>query len=139
MKRIIMIGLLTAVIALPSQAQELKKVMLFLQTGKLADAKTEIDKNAADPKFSGKAETYYWKSRIYAALYKDPVSRAKTPNAKEIADEAFTKYQQLDPTFNFVKEMGQDGPVGYFDIYQGSFADEWHRERILTEYCQQRL
>ena len=123
MKRIMMIGLLTAVIALPSQAQELKKVMLFLQTGKLADAKTEIDKNAADPKFSGKAETYYWKSRIYAALYKDPVSRAKTPNAKEIADEAFTKYQQLDPTFNFVKEMGQDGPVGYFDIYQGSFAD----------------
>ena len=53
MKRIIMIGLLTAVIALPSQAQELKKVMVSLQLGKLADAKTEIDKNAADPKFSG--------------------------------------------------------------------------------------
>jgi hypothetical protein len=72
-----MIGLLTAVIALPTQAQELKKVMLFLQTGKLADAKTEIDKNVADPKFSGKAETYYWKSRIYAAIYKDPILRAK--------------------------------------------------------------
>ena len=123
MKRIMMIGLLTLVFALPSQAQELKKVMLLLQTGKLADAKTEIDKNIADPKFSGKAETFYWKSRIYAALYKDPVSRAKTPNAKEIADEAFAKYQQMDPTFNFVKEMGQDGPSGYFDLYQGSFAD----------------
>ena len=102
MKRIIMIGLLTAVIALPSQAQELKKVMVSLQLGKLADAKTEIDKNAADPKFSSKAETYYWKSRIYAAIYKDPVFRAKTPNAKEIAEEAFAKYQQLDPSYNFV-------------------------------------
>jgi len=29
----------------------------------------------------------------------------------------------MDPTFNFVKEMGQDGPSGYFDLYQGSFAD----------------
>jgi hypothetical protein len=123
MKRIMMIGLLTAVFALPTQAQELKKVMVALQLGKLADAKTEIDKNAADPKFSGKAETYYWKSRIYAAHYKDPVLRAKTPNAKEIADEAFAKYQQLDPTFNFVKEMGQDGPSGYFDVYKGCFAD----------------
>jgi len=123
MKRIMMIGLLTAVFALPSQAQELKKVMLFMQTGKLADAKTEIDKNAVDPKFSGKAETFYWKSRIYAALYKDPVSRAKTPNAKEIADEAFTKYQQLDPSFNFVKEMMPEGPNGYFDMYQTCFAE----------------
>lgn len=118
-----MIGLLTAVFALPTQAQELKKVMLFMQTGKLADAKTEIDKNAADPKFSGKAETFYWKSRIYAALYKDPVSRAKTPNAKEIADEAFAKYQQLDPSFNFVKEMMPEGPNGYFDMYQTCFAE----------------
>ena len=123
MKRIMMIGLLTAVFALPSQAQELKKVMLFLQTGKLADAKTEIDKNAVDPKFSSKAETFYWKSRIYAALYKDPVSRAKTPNAKEIADEAFAKYQQLDPSFNFVKEMMPEGPNGYFDMYQTCFAE----------------
>jgi hypothetical protein len=94
-----------------------------MQTGKLADAKTEIDKNAADPKFSGKAETFYWKSRIYAALYKDPVSRAKTPNAKEIADEAFAKYQQLDPSFNFVKEMMPEGPNGYFDMYQTCFAE----------------
>jgi hypothetical protein len=123
MKRIMMIGLLTAVFALPTQAQELKKVLLFMQTGKLADAKTEIDKNAADPKFSGKAETFYWKSRIYAALYKDPVSRAKTPNAKEIADEAFAKYQQLDPSFNFVKEMMPEGPNGYFDMYQTCFAE----------------
>lgn len=118
-----MIGLLTAVFTLPSQAQELKKVMLFLQTGKLADAKTEIDKNAADPKFSGKAETFYWKSRIYAALYRDPASRAKTPNAREIADEAFAKYQLLDPSYNFVKEMGPEGPNGYFDLYQGSYSD----------------
>ena len=45
-----MIGLLTAVWALPSQAQELKKVMLFTQTGKIAEARAEIDKAIADPK-----------------------------------------------------------------------------------------
>lgn len=118
-----MIGLLTAVWALPSQAQELKKVMLFTQTGKIAEARAEIDKAIADPKFSGKPEPYYWKSRIYAAIYRDPASREKTPNAKMIADEAFAKYQQLDPSFNFVNEMGQDGPNGYFDMYQACFAE----------------
>lgn len=123
MKRIMMIGLLTAVWALPSQAQELKKVMLFTQTGKIAEARAEIDKAIADPKFSGKPEPYYWKSRIYAAIYRDPASREKTPNAKMIADEAFAKYQQLDPSFNFVNEMGQDGPNGYFDMYQACFAE----------------
>jgi hypothetical protein len=123
MKRIMMIGLLTAVWALPSQAQELKKVMLFTQTGKIAEARAEIDKAIADPKFSGKPEPYYWKSRIYAAIYRDPASREKTPNAKMIADEAFAKYQQLDPSFNFVKEMGQEGPNGYFDMYQACFAE----------------
>jgi integrase/recombinase XerD len=42
MKRIMMIGLLTAVFALTTQAQELKKVMVALQLGKLAGIKNKI-------------------------------------------------------------------------------------------------
>ncbi|NDA63356.1 MAG: hypothetical protein EBX50_15150 [Chitinophagia bacterium] len=123
MKRIFLLALFAAAFCLTSGAQELKKVMLFTQTAKFGEAKNEIDKAVQDPKFSGKAETYYWKSRIYAAFFKDAALRAKVPNAKEIADEAFAKYQQLDANFTFVKEIGQDGPNGYFDLYQGCFAD----------------
>ena len=123
MKRIFLLVFFAAAVNVTAGAQELKKVMLLTQTGKLADAKTEIDTAVLDAKYSGKAETYYWKSRIYAAFYKDAALRAKVPNAKEIAEEAFTKYQQLDANFAFVKEIGQDGPNGYFDLYQGSFAD----------------
>ncbi|MFM7357376.1 MAG: hypothetical protein ACKO1T_02260 [Sediminibacterium sp.] len=105
------------------QAQELKKIQLFMVSGKLAEAKAEVDKSINDPKFSGKPETYYWRSRIYAAIFTNEALRAKTPNAKEIAEEAFAKYQQLDPQYNVIKELGADGPQGYFDLYQGSFKD----------------
>ncbi|MFM9020176.1 MAG: hypothetical protein ACKOOA_02505 [Sediminibacterium sp.] len=105
------------------QAQEMKKVQLFMMSGKIAEAKAEVDKAITDPKFSGKAETYYWRSRIYAGIFNNPALRAKTPNAKEVAEEAFAKYQQMDASYKLVNELGPEGPQGYFDLYQGSFQE----------------
>ncbi|WP_457836221.1 hypothetical protein, partial [Staphylococcus aureus] len=77
-------------------AQDVKKVQTMFLLGKIEDAKTEIDKVVADPKSVGKPETWYWKSRIYANLYATEATKAKYPNAKSEADEAFKKYVQLD-------------------------------------------
>lgn len=123
MKPFFLTGIIACLFMGSLQAQELKKVQLFMISGKIAEAKAEVDKAITDPKFSGKPETYYWRSRIYAAIYNKPELRAKTPNAKEIADEAFAKYQQMDPQYAVLKEIGPEGPQGYFDLYSGSFQD----------------
>jgi len=123
MKQFFITAFIACMITGSLQAQELKKIQLFMMSGKLAEAKTEVDKATIDPKFSGKAETYYWRSRIYAGIFNKPELREKTPNAKQIAEEAFAKYQQMDPQYAFLKEIGPEGPQGYFDLYQGSFQE----------------
>ena len=123
MKQFFITALIACLITGTLQAQELKKIQLFMMSGKLAEAKTEVDKAINDPKFSGKAETYYWRSRIYAGIFNKPELREKTPNAKQVAEEAFAKYQQMDPQYAFLKEIGPEGPQGYFDLYQGSFQE----------------
>lgn len=110
--------LLVAVSFAQATAQDVKKVQTMFLLGKIEDAKTEIDKVVADPKSVGKPETWYWKSRIYANLYATEATKAKYPNAKSEADEAFKKYVQLDPTFALVKS---NGPNGFFDMYSSAF------------------
>ena len=99
-------------------AQDLKKVQTFVLLGKIEDAKTENDKVLADPKGAVKAEAWYWKSRLNAALAKNEATKAKFPNALKDADEATKKYVTMDPTFAIVKEKGADG---FFDLYSMSF------------------
>lgn len=123
MKQFFLSAILGCLVLGNIQAQEMKKVQLFMMSQKFAEAKAEIDKAVTDPKFSGKAETYYWRSRIYAAIFNNAALRAKTPNAKEVAEEAFAKYQQMDASYKLVTDLGPEGPQGYFDLYQGSFQE----------------
>jgi hypothetical protein len=82
------------------------------------DAKTEIDKVAADSKAQAKAETWYYKSRIYAALIKDPLASKKYPTIVADADAAVQKLIALDPAFAQIKEKGPDA---IFDLYSYGF------------------
>jgi len=52
---------------------------LYYTTGKMDDAKKEIDKLMIDPKTQDKAETYLWKSNIYSELYADSSLTSKYP------------------------------------------------------------
>ncbi|MEI6596367.1 MAG: hypothetical protein WCO28_12455, partial [Bacteroidota bacterium] len=99
-------------------AQDFKKVQTALLLNKLEDAKTEIDKLSAEPKAQAKAETYYYKSRVYAALIKDPVASTKYPNLVADADMAIQKLLSLDPGFVQIKEKGPDA---IFDLYTYGF------------------
>lgn len=111
--------LLSFAIVSVATAQDFKKVETNVYLKKFEDAKTEIDKAMADPKNQGKAEGYYWKSRIYAALFQNEATRAKYPTAVEDAHTAFQKYAEMEPALTKVKEKGADG---YFDMYATSFG-----------------
>ena len=111
--------LLSIAIISVATAQDFKKVETNVYLKKFEDAKTEIDKSMADPKTPAKAEGYYWKSRIYAALFQNEATRAKYPTAVEDAHAAFQKYAEMDPALAKVKEKGADG---YFDMYATSFG-----------------
>ncbi len=118
MKKLLLLTLLAASLQMV-QAQDLKKVQTMVLLKKWEDAKTEVDKALADPKGQTK-EGYYWKARVYAALYADPVLSAKYTNASKDANAAFKKYQELDPKLTVAVA---NGPDGYFDMYKTSFAE----------------
>ena len=93
-------------VALITKAQDYKKVQTSVLLNKYEDAKTEIDKLMADPKALAKAETYLWKAKVYGALASgnDEKMKAKYTSAFTTADEAFTKYAEMDPTFKIMKD-----------------------------------
>ncbi len=117
MKKLQLLSMI-ALIALGTNAQDFKKVQTNLLINKLEDAKTEIDKVAADPKAQGKAETWYYKSKVYAALSKDAVASKKYPTLIADADAAVQKLISLDPTFVQIKEKGAEA---IFDLYSYGF------------------
>ena len=61
-------------------AQDFKKVQTLVLLGKTEEAKTENDKLLADPKGAAKAEGWYWKARLNAALAKNETTKAKYIN-----------------------------------------------------------
>jgi len=114
MKKLFMLSMFAATLQFVT-AQDYKKVQNALILGRVEDAKTEIDKLANDPKAQAKAETYIYKGKIYAAIFKSPELSAKYANAGTEAEAALKKYQEMDPTYNIAKE--KDGITAYFDMY----------------------
>lgn len=117
MKKFLLLAIMAVTVQM-AVAQDYKKVQTNLLLNKYEDAKTEIDKVASDPKAQGKAETWYWKSKVYAGISKDTVLRLKYPSIMKDANDAFKKYAELDPTLAMVKEKGAEG---YFDMYSASY------------------
>ncbi len=115
MKKLLLLTMVMLAVQLIT-AQDYKKVNNNFLLNRIEDAKTEIDKLMADPKAQGKAETFLWKGKIYAALYKDKATRAKYPESGKDADEALKKYAELDPTFKIANE--KEGANAYFDMYK---------------------
>ncbi len=115
--------LLLAMVAISSvlvHAQDVKKVQTAYLIKKIDDAKTEVDKVMADPKQNTKAEAFYWKAKVYAAIYKDAKLLEKYPTAQKEADAAFKKYLELDPAFAVVKASGAEG---FFDMYATAYSN----------------
>jgi hypothetical protein len=101
-----------------SIAQGYKQVNTFIHQNKWEEAKAEIDKLTLEPEGQNKADTWYYKSRVYAALIKEVVALKKYPTLISDAEAAVQKLISLDPTFVQIKEKGPDA---IFDLYSYGF------------------
>ena len=104
-----------------TKAQDFKGVKNASLLNQYELAKTELDKVMADPKAQTKPDGYMWKAKIYAGFLVDEKAKLKYPNALVIADEAFTKYVQLDPTFKMMKD--NNATDGAINIFSSTFKD----------------
>lgn len=119
MKKILLVAVF-AVGLTALKAQDFKKVQTALLLNQVENAKTEIDKLMQEPKAQAKAEGWFWKAKVYAALYKDDKTREKYPITEVTAAEAYKKYHDMDPDYKILKENGgQDIP---FNLYVTSFS-----------------
>ncbi len=120
MKKLLFFVMLAA-FAQIGQGQDFSKVKGYvLVPGTLEQAKTEIDKLMEQPKAQAKAEGWLWKAKVYSAIYANDKLRAKYPGAETIANAAFERYVQSDPTYKILKENGLQSYAG--DMYGTSFS-----------------
>ncbi len=100
-------------------AQDFKKVETSLLLNNFEAAKTEYDKAVAKKaSLETTAEGYYWKSKIYAGLAKDPA--AKYPDAVEKLYKSLEDYIKADPEYALAVKFGQEP---FFEVYIKSFKD----------------
>ena len=118
MKKVLLIALVGMNVVITS-AQKFDKVSSASLLKQYETAKTELDKLMADPKAQAKADAWFWKTKIYAGFYSDAALKAKYPNSQVIADEAFQKYQSIDPSLKLLKE--NNGQDALFNLYAPSF------------------
>lgn len=100
-------------------AQDYKKVQTPFLLGRVEDAKTEIDKIAADPKGQNKPETFLWKSKVYSSLFKSDATRAKFPESGATAEEALKKCFE---NYAALKADTVELKTVTFDLYSTSFG-----------------
>jgi hypothetical protein len=100
-------------------AQDFKKVETGLLLNNFEVAKTEYEKAVAKKaSLETTAEGYYWKSKIYAGLFKDPAS--KYPDAADKLYKSLENYIKADPEFTFAVKSGQEP---FFEVYIKSYKD----------------
>lgn len=117
-------------------------VTLYYSTGKMEDAKKEVDKLMTDPKAKDKAETYLWKSNIYSELYADSTLGTKYPGAGKEAFDALNTYVEKEPDLKKLKEEGMRGVSllygGAFNYGRAAFqGKDWNKAFENFAFCQQ--
>lgn len=112
-----------SVAALFASAQKLGKVETPYLLNKFEEAKAEIDKIAADPKYQSNPEVWFWHASVYGNLYDNEQLRAKYPEAGEAALNSFRKYMQADPSFKVMNESTIPGKVIIDILYRGNLRE----------------
>jgi len=124
------------------KAQDYKKVrqaMLISQVGstgeaKLEEAKTELDKIAADPKGAGAVETELLKAEVYGTIAGNENLKAKYPDAANIAYQSFKKYLTLDPTEAKLKEDNYAGLSNIYTAFFNSGIESYNKKQWDSAY-----
>ncbi len=120
MKKIVVLSLLALTFQI-TKAQDFRKVENSAILGRFEDAKTELEKVMADPKAQAKSDGYLWKAKIFGGFLNDPKLFVKYPDAFKIADAAFTKYVELEPSLKFLKDKNHIDAAT--NLYSSSYKD----------------
>jgi hypothetical protein len=118
MRRLFLTGFL-ALIGMGLFAQSVDKAKDLLKAGKLADAKTEIDKVLAVDKNQKNGEAWYTKLKIYNAIAASPTLSGQFPDARDSAFAALKTYTVVDDKKLLLLQLDGYKPVN--EIYQGYF------------------
>jgi hypothetical protein len=118
MRRLVLTGFF-AFIGMGLFAQSLDKAKDLLKAGKLADAKTEIDKAMISDKNQKNGDAWYIKLKIYDAIAAGPLS-SQYPAARDTAFQALQQYCATDVNKLISLQLESYKPVN--EIYQGYFA-----------------
>src|SRR5674476_325909 len=118
MKKILLTGSLL-IMLLGLFAQDAKKIKSYLDAKQFDKAKAEVD--AAISKNPAAPLALYYKSKVYAALAADSQFKAKVPDAREQAFEAFKKAVETDKDNKVFLALAQDQYKPIFDIYTGYY------------------
>lgn len=103
-----------------ASAQKIKEVEKSYILQKYEDAKTEIDKVAADGKQQGNPETWFWHASVYGTLADDATLGAKYPYAGEVALTSFKKYIQMDPAYKVMNASAHPGKLIVDVLYRNN-------------------
>ncbi len=118
MRRLVLTGFL-AFVGMGLFAQNLDKAKEFLKAGKLADAKSEIDKVLSSDKNLKNADAWYTELKIYNAIAAGALS-AQYPGARDTAFLALQKYTEVDDKKLIQLQIDAYKPIN--EIYQGYFG-----------------
>ena len=118
MRRLVLTGFL-AFAGMGLFAQSLDKAKELLKAGKLADAKSEIDKVLAFEKNQKIGDAWYTEMKIYNAIAAGSLS-GQYPDARDTAFLALQKYTEVDDKKLIQLQLEGFKPIN--EIYQGYFA-----------------
>src|SRR5688572_13020478 len=96
MKKILLFSTVI-LLSLASFAQKYDDVKKYLLLGQYDEAKKEVDKGMANPKFTAKPDAYILKATVYAGLANDPKNAAQADQYRDEAYAAYLKYKELSP------------------------------------------
>ncbi len=115
MKKVFLVCVST-LISLGSYAQ-VGAAMTSLSSGKLDQAKTQIDKASTDEKASTKSKTWFYKGEVYKAIAQDPTGLYSKldSNALQVAYDSYQKAKELEPNSTFAKQA-TDALPGLFPV-----------------------
>lgn len=123
-------------------AAQYNGVTLAYSTGKMEDAKKEVDKLMTEDKTKDKPETYIWKLNVYSELYADSSLSPKYPTAATEAFDALNQYTTKEPD---LKKLKDEGMRAVSLLYGNSFNNgraafqekDWNKAFDNFAFCQQ--
>ncbi|HMZ46009.1 MAG TPA: hypothetical protein PKG56_04490 [Chitinophagaceae bacterium] len=101
-KIILLVACSISLVIANAQDKMYKKLQTLYIAAQYEEAKAEIEKVMANPKAIDKAETWLWRTRIYAEIYFSEPLRKLNPGCGNIAFESFKKYEALESNYKML-------------------------------------